>query len=437
MGAMKDLSADGLVNLVRDSIEQEAIKPIEHAKYSWSDCLMSGLAIFGFKYPSLLQFDKERSLPAIKKNLRSLYGVKEAPSDTTLRKRLDQLSPAVLRRPFKKILAKVQRAGLLKEFQYLKEKKYIISVDGTGQYSSKQVYCKNCCQKHHRNGEVTYSHQLLGASIVHPEKKIVIPLAPEPIIKADGSTKNDCERNASKRMLREFRREPPHLPAVIVEDSLASNYPHLSLLDELNLDYIIGVKPGDHKYLFEFIDSLSAQSHRHTDEKGTEHSYSYYHKVPLNASHDEYEVNVLVYTEKKKNGSIQKFSWVTKLSLTADTVEQVMRAARARWRIENETFNTLKNQGYHFEHNYGHGYENLCSVMSMLMMLAFLIDQVQRLCFAPYQQARDFSGSFRVLCEKVRVLIQYVVWDSFEQLFTATGRPKGTGPPGVMFFPNE
>ena len=38
---------------------------------------------------------------------------------------------------------------------------------------------------------------------------------------------------------------------------------------------------------------------------------------------------------------------------------------RARWKIENETFNTLKNQGYHFEHNYGHGEQHLSVVFVM------------------------------------------------------------------------
>jgi hypothetical protein len=57
----------------------------------------------------------------------------------------------------------------------------------------------------------------------------------------------------------------------------------------------------------------------------------------------------------------------------------IMRVGRARWRIENETFNTLKNQGYHFEHNFGHGYKNLSVVFAVLMMLAFLVDQVQQI----------------------------------------------------------
>ena len=44
-------------------------------------------------------------------------------------------------------------------------------------------------------------------------------------------------------------------------------------------------------------------------------------------------------------------------------------AAEHALKIENETFNTLKNQGYNFEHNYGHGNENL-SVFFALLMIA-------------------------------------------------------------------
>ena len=64
-----------------------------------------------------------------------------------------------------------------------------------------------------------------------------------------------------------------------------------------------------------------------------------------------------------------------------------MRAGRARWRIENETFNTLKNQGYHFEHNFGHGYQHLTTVLMHLMMLAFLMDQIQPRCGGLFQRS--------------------------------------------------
>ena len=305
-------------------------------------------------------------------------------------------------------------------------------MDGTGQYSSEHVHCKNCCEKHHRDERVTYYHHMLGAALVHPEHKVVIPFAPEPIIKGDGATKNDCERNAAKRLLTDLRREHPHLKVLIVEDGLASNFPHLSLLDSLNMDYVIGVKPGDHAYLFDWIHALKPDCYSQHDDQGTEHTFQCYSQVPLNDAHYDYRVNVLVYTEKKASGKVQRFSWVTRLTLTSENVYHVMRAARARWRIENETFNTLKNQGYHFEHNYGHGYENLCSVMTMLMLLAFLIDQVQQLCCKAYQKARKQAGTFASLFELARSLFHLFNWESFHQLWVFIGEPENRSPPSLI-----
>ncbi len=86
----------------------------------------------------------------------------------------------------------------------------LLSVDGTGYFSSSRVHCGHCCETHHRNGHTTCYHQLLGAVLVQPEHRAVFPLAPEPIVKADGRKKNDCERNAAKRLLADVRREYPH-----------------------------------------------------------------------------------------------------------------------------------------------------------------------------------------------------------------------------------
>ena len=425
----KHLSADGLHKIVRHSLLQEKFKVMKRSEYSWQDCIMSGLAVFGFKMPSLLQFEKDKvSEPWVRRSLRTLYGVEKAPSDTTMRERLDTVSPRQLRRSFKKIFAYLQRGKALESYRYLGGY-YIISLDGTGQFSSENVHCESCCEKHHRNGRIEYYHHMLGAVVVHPEKREVIPLAPEPIIKGDGDTKNDCERNAAKRLLSDLRREHPHLNVLIVEDGLASNFPHLSLLDSLNMQYVIGVKPGDHTYLFDWIKDLKPMLHQYTDAVGIQHEFRAYTDVPLNDAHYDYRVNVLEYSETKKDGRKQHFSWVTKLPLTAQNVYEIMRAGRARWKIENETFNTLKNQGYNFEHNYGHGYKNLCAVMTMLMMLSFLIDQVQQLCCQVYQKARKHVGRLSTLFERVRVLIGFFVFDSWHHLYTFIGDPTSRPPP--------
>lgn len=174
--------------------------------------------------------------------------------------------------------------------------------------------------------------------------------------------------------------------------------------------------------------------HQFTDEHGTQQQFHAYTNVPLNYEHHDYRVNVLEYWEMQKNGRKQYFSWVTKLTLTPQNVEQVMRTGRAQWCIENATFNTLKNQGYNFERNYGHGYKNLCSVLTMLMMLAFLIDQVQQLCCKVYQKVRKRVGSLRSFWEKRRNLIAFAIWDNWQHLLTFLSDPTSGPPLQVIIF---
>ena len=109
-----------------------------------------------------------------------------------------------------------------------------------------------------------------------------------------------------------------------------------------------------------------------------------------------------------------------------------MRAARARWRIENETFNTLKNQGYHFEHNYGHGNKNLCTIMGMLMMLAFLIDQIQRLCSKNYEKIKTKTGAWYAVFESIRHTFKTFVWTHWTQLYEFLIDPRTHPPDNFM-----
>ncbi len=190
---------------------------------------MSAFAMFSLKDPSLLAFDHRRRDPL--DNFRSIYGIRNVPCDSQMRDILDPLDPNDLRPAFTDVFRRLQRGKVLERFTYL-DGHYLLSLDGTTYFSSAKIHCPSCLEKHHRGGGVTYSHQLFGATLVHPDLKEVIPLAPEPIIQQDGQTKNDCERNATRRWLKQFRREHPHLPVIVVEDALAANAPHLKDLRE-------------------------------------------------------------------------------------------------------------------------------------------------------------------------------------------------------------
>jgi len=202
----KHLSAEGLIKTVYNSFKKIKDPKNRNGKISILDCLMSCFAIFSLKYSSLLEYDLERKKSKILENFKKLYLVKNPPSDTYMRERLDSLDPQKLRSAFKKIFALIQRGKDLESYQYLDDY-YLLSIDGTGHFSSEKVHCKNCCVKHHRSGKTTYYHQMLGAVIVHPNNKAVIPFCPEPIVKTDGTTKNDC---GTPRGVYDIGGESPH-----------------------------------------------------------------------------------------------------------------------------------------------------------------------------------------------------------------------------------
>ena len=126
---------------------------------------------------------------------------------------------------------------------------------------------------------------------------------------------------------------------------------------------------------------------------------------------------------------VKCFSWVTDLDLSEKSLYEYQRAGRSRWRGENETFNTLKNQGYRLEHNYGHGQENLTTVLALLMFLAFTIDQIQESCCGLFAAAVHRAGRRVRLWESIRSHLRHFEFESFADLYGAIASGKLCKPP--------
>ena len=409
------LHFDALIQRVRkrfETLPEQRRQP----SFPLADTLMAGLALFSLKDPSLLAFCGR----ALDHNLHSVFGLQSIPSDTQMREILDEVHPDRLRPVFKDVFRQMQRGKILEDFVFL-EGCYLVALDGVEYFCSQKVHCDHCMTRHHQNGDVSYYHQMLGAVLVHPDFSEVIPLAPEPIQHQDGQAKNDCERNAARRWLKQFRKDHPHLPIIVTEDALSSNAPHIRDLKNSRVHFILGVKEGDHQYLFEDFDQRveaeQVEAVYEEDAGGAWRSWMFVNDVSINESNRGVLVNLLVYVELDAEGKIHTWAWVTDLTLSAVNVKQVARGGRTRWRIENETFNTLKNQGYHFEHNYGHGYEHLGEVFAFLMMLAFLIDQVQQKCNPLFQKAWEKKGSKCALWEAMRYLFASFEVSSMAEIY--------------------
>ena len=155
----KHLSAEGLLREARRVFAQVPDAP-DH-DIPLVDYLMSGLALFGLKYPSLLQFEHDRQEETMRANLRALYGIERVPCDTRFRERLDEVAPSDLCPLYQALFSQLQRGKGLEGFEYL-DGHYLLSLDGTGYFSSQKVHGAQCAEKHHRDGTTTYYHQMLG-----------------------------------------------------------------------------------------------------------------------------------------------------------------------------------------------------------------------------------------------------------------------------------
>jgi len=415
----KTLSASKLLKKTR-SLFLTISNSKKARKISQADSLMSALAMFGLKSSSLLSFDKQRLSEPVRHNLETLYAVKTPPSDTYMREVLDEIAPEEIRKSFSAIFHETQRAKILEPYRFLGG--YLCLVDGTEIFNSEKVFCKNCCIKKHRDGRTTYHHQILGAAIAHPNMKQVIPLCPEAITKQDGETKNDCERNAFDRFLKDLKKEHPRLNLTIVSDALSANAPHINKLKAFGYDFIINVKSKGNRALFEWAKGITKETKIEVGEN--KYIFRYVNQIPLNNTENAPMVNFMECEAEEKKGKriIKKyFSWVTNHKITEDSLYELMLGGRARWKIENETFNTLKNQGYNFGHNFGHGKKHLHTVFAYLMMLAFLIDQLQEISCGLFQEALKSKKTRKTLWEFLRSFFQTHLIKSWEELFIAMG----------------
>ena len=406
-----------------------AIPDPRHQSYnnhSLHDAAMCGFACMFFQDPSLLQFQKRLEDERQNNNLRTLFSVTTIPKETQLREIIDSIESEQFGPVFNKFLAHLQRGKHLEQYKLLEEENsYYIGLDATQYYVSYKIDCPKCLSKTKTIKKVEtkeYSHQALQASIMHPDKRQVIPLMPEEISNTDGETKQDCELNAAKRLIPRIRHEHPHLGITLGGDGLYSNQPFIEMALEYDMHYILVAKPDNHTYMMDWLRAYpKLNSIEHVDKKGRKHLYEWMNNVPLNGREDAVNVNFMQYKIiiEKEDGS-EKInyinSWVTDIIVTEDNITKLANGGRCRWKCENECFNTLKNQGYFLEHNYGHGKKNLCFNFYILTLLAFYFHQIFELTDLMYQACRKKFGSKRHLWEKLRSYVCIIVFKSWRHL---------------------
>ena len=401
----------------------------QNSQYTLQDAALSAYAVFFTQSPSFLAYQRAMQARQGRNNAGGLFGVKRIPSDAQVRNLLDPLSVGELRDPFWDILAQLEHNGVLAENAYavsgLGAPRWLCALDGTQYFHSTQLHCANCTQAV-REGVVHYAHSVVIPALVRPGRAEVLVLEPEFILPQDGAQKQDCERNAARRWVERNAAALAQHHTTILADDLHCNQPFCELLVSRGLDFIMTCKPDSHQALYAEVERLSQVPGGMTQIEeqtwnGRVHErrvYRYVNHVPLCAQPRALRVTWcdLTITVQETGAVLYHNAWATNLNVNDRTIRPVVAAGRARWKIENENNNVLKNQGYHLEHNFGHGKQHLSTVLVALMLLAFLTHTVLQLCDHTYQQLRLRLATRKTFFDDIRALTRYLFFASWDDL---------------------
>ncbi len=390
--------------------------PPRDGDYTMADIGLSAFSIFFMGSPSFLAHQRALEEGHGRSNCETLFGMSAIPSDNYIRLMLDGAKPSAFDGLFFKA---IEAAGPLTPFQCLGGRA-LIALDGSEHHNSRKIKCPQCSTRRRSDGGTEYFHTFLGASIVAPGHKQVLPLPPEFIASQDGAEKQDCERNAAKRWLAKHGATVAHLRPVFLGDDLFACQPIAAAIQAAGGNFILTCKSSSHKTIAEYLRGGELHEHRQTVCKRGKRAttvYRWLEAVPLRATEDAITVNWFsIETFNAKGKRTYYNSFVTDLPITPDTVAELAACGRARWKIENETFNVLKTNGYNLEHNFGHGKQTLASVLVTLNLLAFAFHTAAYLGVLAWRTAVIARGPAYRFFEHLRTITVYVVFQDWPHL---------------------
>jgi len=393
--------------------------------YGIADMGMAAFSVFFMRSPSFLAHQRQLETGHGRSNCASLFGIPKTPSDNHIRGMLDPAAPSLLHPVFAEAVDHLARhPGGLGLFRRLRGH-VLIALDGTEYHCSRHINCPRCSTRQRgkagdKAGQTEYFHAMLAATLVAPGHDKVIPLEPEFIAPQDGAAKQDCENMAAKRWLAAHGPRYAKLEPVFLGDDLFSRQPLCQAVLDAGGDFIFVCKPSSHPLIQEYLRGINPSTTErivNRRKKRFRHRYRWLADVPLRDGDDALKVNWFEIEIINPAGeTTYRNSFVTSLPVGPDNVAELADCGRARWKIENETFNTLKNDGYNLERNFGHGKENLAAILVSLNLLAFAFHTVCDIIDQPWRDARDKLGPRYNFFSKLAAITAYLIFASWEDL---------------------
>ena len=395
-------------------------------RYAMADIGMAALSVFFMQSPSFLAHQRALAQARPRSNAHTLFGLARIPCDNHIRQLLDGVPTTHFDDALYGLVEDLDAHGALAAMRRLDDR-VLVALDGTEYFRSRKLHCDHCSTRMRNDGAVEYFHQMVAAHLVAPGRNLTLPLPPGFIQPRDGAAKQDCERQAVKRWLARHGPRCAALRPLYLGDDLYACQPVCQAMLDGGGDFLLTAKPASHKTLYEYLDGIRPPTRRRTTGRGAKrriHRYRWMTDLPIRDGDDALRVNWLEITSARPDGTVAyRGAFLTSLDVDRDNVAELAHCARARWKIENETFNVLKQHGYHLEHNFGHGTDTLASVLVVLNLLAFALHAVCELAETLWHQARERLSTRVRLFEHLRTVTEYHVFPSWTALMAllATG----------------
>ncbi len=411
----------------------------KNTSYSMEDFATSALSVFFTQSPSFLAYQKSMQQNKGRSNAQSLFQIEKIPCANQIRDCLDPIAPEEIYPLYDEALQALQEQGVLETYRGLAGT-VAIALDGTWYYSSENIHCPNCSCIEHSSGKKTYYHSAITPVIVAPGQPRAIPLRPEFIVPQDGHEKQDCETAAGKRWIDQNSARYAPLKATLLGDDIYARQPMCRRALLNGFHFIFVCKPESHTTLYNWVNLLQPESGLHVfkqhvkNSKGhwETHTYRFANAAPLADGDDALKVNWCEVTITQGKGAKGKIiyhnAFITDFEITSANVALIIATGRARWKIENENNNVLKNRGYHLEHNFGHGQKHLSSLLAAMNILAFLYHTFLEFCDDKYRLVRAALPTRQTFYDDLRALTRSMLFADWDALMDFMMRGLEIGP---------
>src|SRR5919107_525409 len=349
--------------------------------YSMADIGLSAFSLFFMQSESFLAHQRALEDGRKASNCQSLFGMTAVPTDNHIRAMLDPVPPSHLQPAFDQTLEMLRRHDGLRAFQRLGGR-VLIALDGTEYFCSQKLGCPQCLTRRRGNGKTENDHAMLAGTVVAPGHAMALPMS--------------------------------------LGDDLFACQPIAETITAAGGDFLLTAKPASHKALYDFMQGATLHEHaarQKTNGKRLTSRFRWFEGAPLRDGQDAMLVNWISVTVTDAKGHVTYSSaFVTSLPVTRDTVAEIVACARARWKIENESFNVLKSNGYHLEHNFGHGKQNLAMMFAAMNLLAFALHTVCDCLEQLWIKARTAKRARTRFFEHIRTITAYLVFPDWATL---------------------